>query len=139
MPARRLMLGLLVAGALLVGTTSPSTVAAQSCDPAYVSHCIPPVADIGDLNCQWLYDQGIPGIVLADSSNDPHGLDGSNSVDYGYGCEGDTEEDTNELAGTQGIVAPAVAARSDLSPNRTLCLQRSIGGKGMPRCSRAPL
>ena len=65
MPARRLMLGLLVAGALLVGTTSPSPVAAQSCDPAYVSHCIPPVADIGDLNCQWLYDQGISGIVLA--------------------------------------------------------------------------
>jgi hypothetical protein len=85
---RRLTLGLLLAGALLAGGTSLAPVAAQSCDPAYTSHCIPPVWEVGDLNCDYFYAQGIYGIVLADPYNDPHGLDGWNYVDDGYGCEG---------------------------------------------------
>jgi len=46
------------------------------------------VAEVGDLDCQYFYDQGIYGIVLADPANDPHGLDGWNYVDDGIGCEG---------------------------------------------------
>src|SRR5215218_6225220 len=87
---RRLALGLLLALAAtsLAGAAS-SPVSAQSCDPAYTSHCIPPVAEVGDLNCDYFYAQGISGIVLADPNNDPHGLDGWNYVDDGIGCEGD--------------------------------------------------
>lgn len=88
---RRLALGLLLAlaSASLAGAAAPLPVSAQSCDPAYTSHCIPPVADVGDLDCDYFYAQGISGIVLADPANDPHGLDGWNSVDDGIGCEGD--------------------------------------------------
>ena len=62
---------------------------AQSCDPAYISHCVPPVYETGDLNCDWFYAQGITNIQLADPNNDPHGLDGWNYVDDGWGCEGE--------------------------------------------------
>ena len=86
--ARRLAFGLLLAGSSLAGAAAPSPVSAQSCDPAYTSHCIPPVAEVGDLNCDDLYAQGIYGIVLADPAIDPHGLDGWNYVDDGIGCEG---------------------------------------------------
>jgi hypothetical protein len=48
----------------------------------------PPVEEVGDLNCDSFYAQGIYGIVLTDPTYDPHGLDGWNSVDDGYGCEG---------------------------------------------------
>ena len=85
---RRLTLGLLLGGAILLGGASPSPVAAQSCDPAYVSHCVPPIWEVGGLNCQYVYDQGIYGIVLADPYTAPHGFDGWNYVDDGYGCEG---------------------------------------------------
>jgi hypothetical protein len=84
----RLALGLLLGGAMLAGSASPAPVSAQSCDPAYTNYCVPPVSEVGDLNCQYFYDQGINGIVLADPANDPHGLDGWNYVDDGYGCEG---------------------------------------------------
>lgn len=63
--------------------------AQDECDPAYVSHCVPPVWLVGDLNCDYFYAQGIYGIVLADPNNDPHGLDGWNYVDDGIGCEGE--------------------------------------------------
>jgi len=46
------------------------------------------VAEVGDLDCQYFYDKGIYGIVLADPANDPHCLDGWNYVDDGIGCEG---------------------------------------------------
>lgn len=62
--------------------------AAASCDPAYVNYCIPPVYEVGDLNCDDLYSQGISWIQLASPYNDPHGLDGWNYVDDGWGCEG---------------------------------------------------
>jgi hypothetical protein len=104
---RRVALGLLLGCALLTGGASSAPVAAQSCDPAYTSHCVPPVSEVGDLNCQYFYDQGIYGIVLADPSNDPHGLDELYDVGDGSGCEGDYEGDTTGLSGTQGIVAPA--------------------------------
>ena len=80
-----LVLGLVVLGSATLGVGSAS---AQSCDPAYVSHCVQPLYEVGDLNCQFFYDQGIYGITLADPYNDPHGLDGYNYVDDGYGCEG---------------------------------------------------
>ena len=87
--ARRLALGLLLAaplaGSAILGA---GPAAAQSCDPAYTNYCVPPVSEVGDLDCQYFYDQGIYGIVLADPANDPHGLDGWNYVDDGYGCEG---------------------------------------------------
>jgi hypothetical protein len=88
-PVRRLALGLLLAAPLAGGAIlAAGQAAAQSCDPAYTSHCVPPVAEVGDLNCDYFYAQGIYGIVLADPANDPHGLDGWNYVDDGYGCEG---------------------------------------------------
>jgi hypothetical protein len=87
-PVCRLALGLLLAGASLAAAAVPSPVSAQSCDLAYTSHCVPPVAEVGDLNCDYFYAQGINGIVLADPTIDPHGLDGWNYVDDGIGCEG---------------------------------------------------
>ncbi|MGH2616266.1 MAG: hypothetical protein ACRDJC_13560 [Thermomicrobiales bacterium] len=78
----------IVAGLFAVGL-SAMPAAAQSCDPAYVSHCVPPVSEVGDLNCEYFYNQGISGIQLADPNNDPHGLDGWNYVDDGIGCEGE--------------------------------------------------
>jgi hypothetical protein len=87
-PACRLVLGVLIGGASLATVGASAPVAAQSCDPAYVSHCVPAYSEVGDLNCDYLYAQGISGIVLADPYNDPHGLDGWNYVDDGYGCEG---------------------------------------------------
>jgi hypothetical protein len=67
---------------------APAPTAAQSCDPAYTNYCIPPVSEVGDLNCDDLYAQGISNVQLADPYNDPHGLDGWNYVDDGIGCEG---------------------------------------------------
>lgn len=82
----------LVAGAFvgaMVGLgVNEAPVQAQSCDPAYTNYCIPPVSEVGDLDCQYFYDQGIYYIQLADPYNDPHGLDGWNYVDDGIGCEG---------------------------------------------------
>ncbi|MCB0067614.1 MAG: hypothetical protein KDD77_10705 [Caldilineaceae bacterium] len=77
----------IAAGGLMLAT-APAPTAAQSCDPAYVSHCVPPVWEVGDLNCDYFYAQGISHIQLADPYNDPHGLDGYNYVDDGIGCEG---------------------------------------------------
>ena len=67
---------------------APQASGAQSCDPAYINYCVPPVSEVGDLNCEYFYSQGISHIQLADPSNDPHGLDGWNYVDDGIGCEG---------------------------------------------------
>lgn len=67
---------------------TPQGSSAQSCDPAYVNACVPPVSEVGDLDCQYFYDQGISQIQLVDPYNDPHGLDGWNYVDDGIGCEG---------------------------------------------------
>jgi hypothetical protein len=50
---------------------------------------VPPISETGDLNCDWFYAQGISNIQLADPYNDPHGLDGWNYVDDGWGCEGE--------------------------------------------------
>jgi hypothetical protein len=87
-PSCRLALGLLLALAGASLAAGPSPVSAQSCDPAYTSHCIPPLSEAGDLSCDYFYAQGISGIVLADPAVDPHGLDGWNYVDDGIGCEG---------------------------------------------------
>jgi hypothetical protein len=77
-----------VAAVGALGFIAPRVVQAQSCDPAYVNYCVPPVSEVGDLDCQYFYDQGISNIQLADPYNDPHGLDGWNYVDDGIGCEG---------------------------------------------------
>ena len=86
--AQRLVaLGFLALG--LIGGVGIAPTAAQTpCDPAYISACVPPVSDVGDLDCQYFYDRGISNIQLADPANDPHGLDGWNHVDDGIGCEG---------------------------------------------------
>jgi hypothetical protein len=73
---------------MLAGATSPARVAAQSCDPIYTGRCIPSVWEGGGLHFDYFYAQGNYGVFLADPYNDPHGLDGWNSVDDGYGCEG---------------------------------------------------
>lgn len=67
---------------------TPQVGSAQSCDPAYINYCVPPISEVGDLDCQYFYDQGISQIQLADPYIDPHGLDGWNYVDDGIGCEG---------------------------------------------------
>ena len=85
----RIALGISLGAGMIVAGLSPASAAAQSCDPAYVSHCVPPLYESGDLNCEWFYDQGISNIQLADPNNDPHGLDGWNYVDDGWGCEGE--------------------------------------------------
>lgn len=77
----------IAAGGLMIAA-APAPTAAQSCDPAYVNYCVPPVYEVGDLDCDYFYAQGIYGIQLADPYNDPHGLDGWNYVDDGIGCEG---------------------------------------------------
>jgi hypothetical protein len=84
---RRVVSSVVVVGGLvLAGAGGVSEARAQtSCDPAYTSHCVPPVWEVGDLNCQYFYDRGIYGIVLVDPNNDPHGLDGWNYVVVGYG------------------------------------------------------
>lgn len=84
-------IGRIALGLALGGATSLAglPVAAQSCDPAYISHCVPPPSEVGDLNCEWFYEQGLSMIQLADPYNDPHGLDGWNYVDDGWGCEGE--------------------------------------------------
>lgn len=84
----RVALGFALGGVMVVGGRAAAPVSAQSCDPAYVSHCVPPVYEVGDLNCEYFYAQGISHIQLADPNNDPHGLDGWNYVDDGIGCEG---------------------------------------------------
>lgn len=86
--ARRVVLGAALGiGGLMAGQGS-LPVTAQSCDPAYISHCVPAYAEVGDLNCDYFYAQGITYIQLADPYHDPHGLDGWNYVDDGWGCEG---------------------------------------------------
>jgi hypothetical protein len=86
---RRLAACAVLGGALLVGGAfHPATTSAQSCDPAYVNYCVPAYAEVGDLDCDYFYAQGISNIQLADPYNDPHGLDGWNYVDKGIGDEG---------------------------------------------------
>jgi hypothetical protein len=76
-------------GVLLGGAAvGPAATSAQSCDPAYINYCVPAYDEVGDLDCQYFYDQGISNIQLADPYNNPHGLDGWNYVDDGIGCEG---------------------------------------------------
>ena len=58
---RRVSLCAVLGGALLGGAThSPAPTSAQSCDPAYVSHCVPQIEEVGDLDCQYFYDQASP-------------------------------------------------------------------------------
>ena len=83
----RIALGAALGGGMLVVGLGAHPAAAQSCDPAYISHCVPPLAETGDLNCDYFTGQGIYNIQLADPYNDPHGLDGWNYVDDGWGCE----------------------------------------------------
>jgi hypothetical protein len=99
-------------GTGMVGFATMPRAAAQSCDPAYVSHCVPPLEEVGDLNFDYFYEQGIYGIQLADPTWDPHGLDGWNYVDDGIGCEGELEGASADSSAAQGIVAPADAGAS---------------------------
>lgn len=85
----RTALALTLGAAMTAAGLAAVPTAAQSCDPAYVSHCVPPLSEVGDLNCEWFYEQGLSMIQLADPYIDPHGLDGWNYVDDGWGCEGE--------------------------------------------------
>ena len=85
----RIALGAMLGAGMIAAGLAAVPTAAQSCDPAYVSHCVPPLAESGDLNCEWFYEQGISMIQLADPYTDPHGLDGWNYIDDGWGCEGE--------------------------------------------------
>jgi hypothetical protein len=89
MTVGRIALGIALGGGMIAAGLGAGPAAAQSCDPAYVNYCVPPISETGDLNCEWFYNQGISGIQLADPYNDPHGLDGWNYVDDGWGCEGE--------------------------------------------------
>lgn len=84
----RAVFGAAIAAGGFMLAAAPAPTAAQSCDPAYVNYCVPPIYEVGDLDCDYFYAQGIYGIQLADPYNDPHGLDGYNYVDDGIGCEG---------------------------------------------------
>jgi hypothetical protein len=86
--ARRAVVACVLGGGMAIGSLAAVPVSAQSCDPAYVSHCVPAYSEVGDLNCEYFYNQGISHIQLVDPNNDPHGLDGWNYVDDGIGCEG---------------------------------------------------
>ena len=81
-------LGFALGIGLLGAVTVAPPAAAQSCDPAYTNYYVPPIWEVGDLDCEYFYAQGISNITLADPYNDPHGLDGWNYVDDGIGCEG---------------------------------------------------
>jgi hypothetical protein len=80
-PVCRLVLGMLVGGAVIAGGASLAPVAAQACDPSYPDLCL---AAYPDLNC---IDIGYPVTVYHDpaiGAYDPHGLD----ADFdGIGCE----------------------------------------------------
>jgi hypothetical protein len=77
---RRAIVALLLLVSLLVATPSgPLPAAAQSCDPAYPDVCVPPVEEVGDLDCP---DIGYSNITVYDP--DPHYLD--TDLD-GIGCE----------------------------------------------------
>ena len=89
MTVGRIALGIALGGGMIAAGLGAGLATAQSCDPAYVNYCVPPISEVGDLNCEWFYEQGISGIQLADPYNDPHGLDGWNYVDDGWGCEGE--------------------------------------------------
>ncbi len=85
--ARRLAVACVLSGGFFGFGAAAQSASAQSCDPAYVNYCVPPVSEVGDLNCDYFTKQGIYDIQLADPSNDPHGLDGWNYVDDGWACE----------------------------------------------------
>jgi hypothetical protein len=78
-PVRRLVLGLLLGGALLAGGLVPARVAAQTGDGSYPDFCIQPPWEVGDLDCaQVSYGN------FTVYQPDPHYFDG----DYdGIGCE----------------------------------------------------
>jgi hypothetical protein len=86
--ARRAVVACVLGGGMAIGSLAAVPALAQSCDSAYTSHCVPAFSEVGDLNCEYFYNQGISQIQLADPNNDPHGLDGWNYVDDGIGCEG---------------------------------------------------
>jgi hypothetical protein len=78
--ARRVLMVSALGGALVgVGLGANPSPALASCDPSYPDFCIPPVWEVGDLDCA---DIGAGWFTVYQP--DPHHLDG----DYdGYGCE----------------------------------------------------
>ena len=108
-PVLRLALGLLLGGVVLAaGVPSPPVAAQASCDWAsYPDFCIPPVWEVGDLNCA-----DITGMWFTVYQPDPHGFDS----DYdGYGCGADAWVDTTALSGTQVSEEP-IALAADCDP-----------------------
>ncbi len=55
----------------------------SSCDPAY-DPCVPPVAEVGDLDCADIRTHYPDGVTVDRSHGDPHRLDGDED---GRGCE----------------------------------------------------
>jgi hypothetical protein len=92
-PVRRLALGLVLGGTLLVGGALPATVAAQSCDPNYGATYAGCVPEDRDYDCPELHAMGLGDIPVIGS--DWQRLDGyldfatGQWVSYpdGLGCE----------------------------------------------------
>ena len=103
--ARRTIVALLLLVSLLAtGPTGPAPAAAQSCDPAYPDVCVPPVEEVGDLDCP---DIGYSNITVYDP--DPHYLD--TDLD-GIGCES-----TISSGGGSGSSASADPVETECDPS----------------------
>ena len=124
--ARRVALVLaFLVGSVLAGSVTMTPASAQTtCDQAYVSHCVPPVEEVGDLNCPSFTEQGVYDIVLAAVNWDPHGLD----ADFdGLGCEPyeGAEGSSGDAMGIVSNVAAPVAGSGCDPSYPEICLASS--------------
>ena len=105
--ARRVVFALaLLIGTGAAGLSGPVLAAAQEeCDPAYPDLCVPPIDEVGDLDCA---DIGYSNIAVLDP--DPHGLDPD--LD-GVGCESVSAE-TDSGADADSELAECDPAYPDL-------------------------
>jgi hypothetical protein len=101
--AQRVALALaLVIGSFLAVSVPSDEVAAQACDLAYPDFCIPPVAEVGDLDCP---DLSFANFTVLDP--DPHGFD--TDLD-GIGCEAVVPAEASDTA-------PMAIAAADCDPS----------------------
>jgi hypothetical protein len=82
------------------------TAGQSGCDPAYPDFCIPPVAEVGDLNCA---DIGYTNFTVLDP--DPHHVD--TDLD-GIGCESVSSTTSSSAAGIAATAAECDPSYPDL-------------------------